>query len=261
MEDQLIITIDYETAPRADDLGELFAALARDYKDFTKGRVLVVASIEHGSIIATLTDWAVQIVPYAKDAVEFAKGAKALADFGKILKEWIDGAKTGKRKLPRPRSRKTRGQRSIEAIVNIAADNGRALRLKHTSANGETFEVEMSGPQATTLRDEMLSPQMSPQTRLVDFEDLPHAAGAKVALPDLSQAIDRLYQPGVDSSSGDIDAIIDAVVEVLRSADLIYLIPQIVADLSNRGMHAAASALEARAHNLDGKHEPPLTTM
>lgn len=256
MEDRLIITIGFETAPRADDLGELFAALARDYKDFTKGRVLAVASIELGSIIATLTDWAVQTIPYAKDAVELAKGAKALADFGKILKEWIDGAKTGKKKLPRPRGRKTPGQRSIEAIVKIAAVNGRAVRLKHTSVKGETFEVEMSGTQVAALREELLSPQ----TRVVDFNDVPHVAGAKVGLPDLRQAIDRLYQPGIDLSSGSADTIIDALVQVLQAANLSYVIPEIVADLSNRGMHAMASALEARAHKSGKKNEPPLTT-
>lgn len=256
MEDQLIITIDYETAPRADDLGELFTALARDYKDVTKGRVLVVKSIENGSIIATLTDWAIQTIPYVKDAVEFARGAKALADFGKVLKEWIDGAKTGKKKLPQRRSRKSQGQRSVQAIVRIAADEGRAVRVKHTTPKGETFEVEMSGPQAIKLTEEAFSSQ----TRVVEFNDAPRIAGAKLALPDVRQAIDRLYEPGIDLSSGGEGAIIDALIVVLQAANLSYLIPQIAADLSNRGMHALASALQDRAHNSDGKHEPPLTT-
>jgi hypothetical protein len=65
MEHQLVITIDCETAPSAADVGELFVALARDYKDITKGRSLVVARIEQGSIIAILTDWASQALPYS----------------------------------------------------------------------------------------------------------------------------------------------------------------------------------------------------
>jgi hypothetical protein len=255
MEDRLIITIDYEIAPRADDIGGLFAALARDYKDFTKGRVLVVTSIDHGSIIATVTDWAVQTIPYAKTAVEFAKGAKALADFSKVIKEWIDGVKTGNKKLPRGRGRKGQGQRSIEAIVKIAANHGRAVRVKHTTPKGETFEVEMSGPQAIALREEVLSHQ----TKVAEF-DVPRAVGTVPALPDLRRTIDRLYQPGIDLSSGGAEAIIDALVEVLQAANLTYLIPQIAADLYNRGMHTLASALQARADKLDGKHEPPLTT-
>jgi len=86
----------------------LFTALARDYKDVTEGRVLVVSSIQQGTIIATLTDWVQLALPYAKDTVEVAAGVKALADFGKLLKEWIDGAKADKPKnLPHRRGRKT----------------------------------------------------------------------------------------------------------------------------------------------------------
>jgi len=175
MDDQLIITIEYETAPRADDLGELFAALARDYKDMTKGRVLVVSSIHQGSIWATLTDWALVATPYIKDAVEFAKGAKALADFAKLLKEQITSAKSSEpKKLPPPRRRKKTGQRSLEAIVKIAAENGRAVRVKHTSAKGETLEVEMSGEAAILIREEGLSHEVRPSEHVVR-EHLPRA--------------------------------------------------------------------------------------
>jgi hypothetical protein len=257
MEDLLIITIEYEIAPRADNLGELFSALARDYKDITNGRVLVVTSIEHGSIIATLTDWAVNAIPYVKDAVELAKGAKAVADFGKILKEWIDGANTGKKKQVRRRGRKSPGQRSIKAILKVAADNGRSVWVKHTNAEGDTFEVEMSGPQAVKLREDAFADQASAVERKYVP---PEVTPARIPPPDLKQAIDRLYEPGIDLSSGSADAIIDALVDVLQAANLDYLIPQIVADLKNQGMHALAALLEARAHRSDGKHEPPLTT-
>ena len=257
MEDQLIVTIDYETAPRADDLGELFTALARDYKDMTKGRLLVVSSIEHGSIIATLTDWALQAAPFVKDAVEFAKGAKALADFGKLLKDWINGAKAGEpKKLPYRRGRKTLGQRSVEAIVKMAAENGRAVRVKHTSAKGDTLEVEMSAPQAIELREAALADQ----TKVVEVKDVPDLEEARVALPSLRHALGRLSDPHVNLSSGEAQAIIDAVFEALQAAGLTYLIPHIAADLSSRGMHTLASALLAKAHTTDGDHEPPLTT-
>jgi hypothetical protein len=256
MEDRLIITIDYENPPRADDIGELFAALARDYKDFTRGRVLVVTSIEHGSIIATLTDWALQNLPYAKTAVEIAKGAKALADFSKIVKEWIDGVKAGNKNLPQRRGRKGQGQRSIEAIVKIAANHDRAVRIKHTTPKGETFEVEMTGPQAITLRDEVLShPTKAAES------DIQRVEGVMASLPELRRSIGQLYQPGADLSSGSAEAILDALIEVLQAANLTHLIPQIAADFSNRGMHALASVLQARADKSDGQHElPPATT-
>lgn len=152
MDDQLIITIDYETAPRAGDLGKLFSALARDYKDVTEGRLLVVLSIRRGSIIATLTDLALQALPYAKDTVEIAAGVVALADFSKLLKKLIDRAKGAKPKKLLYGHRKA-PQRSVEAIIKVAAKSGRAVLVRHTSSNGDTLEVEMSAAEAVRLRN------------------------------------------------------------------------------------------------------------
>lgn len=249
MEDELVITIYYEVPPRAEDVGELFTALARDYKEMSNGRVLVIASIEQGSIIAVLKDWAIQAAPYLKDAAEFAKGAKALADFGKLLKEWVNGAKAGKpKRLPYRRGRKPPGQRSIEAIVKIAAENGHSLRVKHTNAKGEILEIEMEAAQAVQVREMALADP----SRTAKTQGAPRLKGKQLALPDLKRTIDRLYAPDVDPSSGEVRAIIKAVVEVLQAADLTHLIPEIAADLSSRGLHTLASALLAQANNTSG---------
>src|SRR5262249_42862232 len=130
---RLVIIIDCKPAPRASDLGELFTALARDYKDVTEGRVLVVTSIQRGSIIATLTDWALQAFPIVNAGVEGVLAAKALADFWDLLRAWINGANAEKPKKPLYRSgRKAPGQRSVEAVVKIAAESGRDVRVKYT---------------------------------------------------------------------------------------------------------------------------------
>jgi hypothetical protein len=254
MDDQLIITIDYETAPRADDLGELFVALARDYKDMTKGRVLVVSSIHQGSIRAILTDWALQAAPYIKDAVEFAKGAKALADFGKLLIEQIKSAKSPEpKKRGQPRRRKKTGQRSIEAIVKIAAENGRAVRVKQTSAKGETLEVEMSGETAILIREEALSDETG------HTEDIKHLPRAREA--DVHKAIKQLYSPtAAGLTVSEAQAVIEAVVDVLQGAGLDYILPQIVTDLSNKGFFTLASALAEKLNQSRGNQEPPLTS-
>jgi hypothetical protein len=255
MDDQLIITIEYETAPRTDDLGELFVALARDYKDMTKGRVLVISSIHQGSIWATLTDWALVAAPYLKDAVEFAKGAKALADFGKLLKEQITSAKSPEpKKRGQPRRRKKTGHRSLEAIVKLAADNGRAVRVKHTSAKGETLEVEMSGETAILIREEALSAAAEPRE---DISERPPRAQA--ASPDVNKAFGQLYSPtAAGLSVSEAQAVIDVVVDVLQGAGLGYILPQIAADLSNKGFLTLASALAAKLNQSRGEQEPPL---
>jgi hypothetical protein len=120
MADELIVALDFETPPRADDFGALFAALARDYRDMTKGRVLVVTSVESGSTIATLTDLALAAVPYAKNVLDALVAANSLADFAKHLKELFGYAKSnrGKRRVYR-KERKSPGQRSVEAILRL----------------------------------------------------------------------------------------------------------------------------------------------
>ena len=258
MDDQLIVTIDYEIAPRADDLGELFAALARDYRDMTKGRVLVVSNIREGSIIATLTDWAIQAAPYVKDAVEIAKGGKALADFGKLLKDMITSAKSAEtKKLSPPRKRKKKpGQRSIDAIVKTAAQNGRAVRVKHTRANGETFEVEMSGQAASAIRERELSEVSAPVQDRVHERPTPEA----LASPDVNRAIGQLYSPtAADLSMTEAQAVIDVVFSVLQAAGMGHILPQIVTDLRGRGLFTLVSALAAKLNSSHRDQEPPLT--
>ena len=149
MADELIVTLSFETPPRADDLGELLTALARDYRDMTKGRVLVATRLEFGSTIIWLKDLAQHALPYVKDALEVAKGVKAIADFARLLNDWLNRAKSGKaKKQLYHRGRKPPALRSIEAIIKIAASAGGTIRIKHIGANGETFEVEMTSTQA-----------------------------------------------------------------------------------------------------------------
>lgn len=263
MDDQLIFTIEYETPPIAEEVGTLFIAIARDYRDFTSGRHLAVVSIEQGSIIATFRDWALITLPYAKDAVEVAKGAKALADFGKLLKEGIEALREGKpKKLPSRRGRKTKAERSIDAALKIAAVNGRAVRVKHVSKNGETFEVELSAPkaieiQAKIVEDHALNDVATIERIATDQRPLPKAVEAVEAV----EAVGRLYAPSSASlSASEAQTIIDVVVGVLQGAGLSYVLPQIAADLSSKGLFALASALEHRLRPSGPDIEPPVTS-
>jgi hypothetical protein len=241
MSNELIVTLDFETPPPADELGELFSALARDYRDLTKGRVLAVASLEEGSIIATLKDYALLALPHVKDAVEVAKGIKAVADLAAVLKDWIDRAKSGKaKKQLYRRGRKTPGQRSVEAIVKIAANSGCAVRVKHTTAK-ETIEVEMTPSQAIKAREEALVEQVATEVAPLRVEE------ARSVLPDVQRALGRLYDPSfAELSSSEGQVVIDVLVTVLRAAKLGHLADQIAADLAKRGMETLAALLRAK---------------
>jgi hypothetical protein len=145
MANELILTLKFETPPPADELGEVFAALGRDYRDSTKGRVLVVTSVRDGSIIATLTDLALTMGPYVAGGVATVAAVNSLTTFAKNLKEWFAKAKSdqGKKRLYR-KGKKASGQRSVEAIIKTAATTGSYVHVKHTSANGETLEAELT---------------------------------------------------------------------------------------------------------------------
>lgn len=256
MENQLIVVINYDRPPRAEDIGELFSALAKDYKTVSRGRVLVVASIDHGSIIATLTDWAFQALPYIQASVETAKGAKALADFGKLLKDSITAVKAPNavKSLP-PTSGRRSVHRTMKAIAKTAAENHCDIRIKHTEASGETFEVEMTARQAVEAQQVLEVPKAVQE----------HAAIARHTqipqLPVVSEAIGRLYAPGAQAySATEAQTIADALFEVLEAAGLIEIVSRLIADLRQKGSNALAEALQARLNDRKGRHEPPLTT-
>jgi hypothetical protein len=256
MENQLIVVIDYETPLRADDLGALFSALAKDYKTVSRGRILVVASIDHGSIVATLVDWAFQALPYVKASVETAKGAKALADFAKLLKDSITVVKSPDSVKSLPLSSGKRSvHRTMKAMAKTAAENHCDIRIKHTEADGETLEVEITARQAVEVQQVLDAPRGIQE----------HAAIAgplrTPQLPAVSEAIGRLYDPGAQAySATEAQTIADSLFDVLDGAGLIEIIHQLIRDLRQKGSHTLAEALEAKLNHRRGKLGPSWTT-
>jgi hypothetical protein len=85
---------------------------------------------------------------------------------------------------------------------------------------------------------------------------LPRVQGT---LPDVTKAIEQLYSPTAAALSvSEAQAVIDVVVEVLQGAGLGYILPQIAADLSNKGFFTLAPALAAKLNQSRGEQEPPL---
>jgi hypothetical protein len=82
----------------------------------------------------------------------------------------------------------------------------------------------------------------------------------RVVLPAAREAIGRLYAPdAAEHSTTEAQTIVDSLFEVLQAGGLTHLIPQLATDLSQKGLFVLAAALEAKMHDQDGKHEPPLT--
>ena len=257
MADELIVTLNFEIPPHADELGELLAALGRDYRDMTKGRVLVATRLESGSTIIWLKDLALDALPYIKNAVEVVKGAKAIADFAKLLSSWFNRVKSGeaKKRLYR-RGRKPPALRSIEAMLKITASTGGSISIRHTDSKGATLEVKMTSAQAIRAREDALIEQRSHE----ETEASKRIHTPEKISPAIQGAIGRLLGPDAARLSFDeAQSISESLISILEGASLGHLIDQIATDFENRGLLSLASAL--RSHEqARGNKEPPLSS-
>ncbi|MEZ2142258.1 hypothetical protein AAE026_08120 [Bradyrhizobium sp. DN5] len=185
-----------------------------------------------------------------------AKGAKALADFAKLLKDSITAVKSPNqaKSLP-PIAGKRSVHRTMRAMAKTAAENHCDIRLKHTEADGETLEVEITARQAVEVQ-QVLDPPRAVQEHAALAGPLPAAQ-----LPAVSEAIGRLYGPGAQAySASEAQTIADSLFDVLESAGLIEIIPQLITDLRLKGSFTLAEALETKLNERRGKHGPSLTT-
>lgn len=250
------LTFDFETPLSAEALGEVVAALGRDYREFSDGRELVVTRIETGSIVLTLTDAALTTLQYAS-AVAVAglatiQAINSLSTFADNLKKWFGRAKTdeGKRKLSR-RSKKTPGQRSVEAITKVAAASGSAVTVRHIKPDGEILEASLTPAEAIAAqpdeREKNTKVVNIPQQRLLEA-------------PAVREAMKRLEDAGRKNlSPTQVDAIVGVVVAVLNAAYVGHLLPEIASELDARGLGAVADAIREHIRPR-GATEPPVTT-
>jgi hypothetical protein len=249
MSDALIFKLDYEVPPPADELGELFATLSRDYRTMTKGRELVVIRLDTGSIIGQFIDWACSAGPYVKDAIEVAKGTKALHDFAKLLRDVVSKVKGKKASASR---RKPTGQKTIEAGMKLAAKSKGTFQFKYTTPEGEVIEAKMT--HAEVIEATPLPPPMT----AIRSEVQPAIEGAVIHQSVVDQAIGRLYDRSGSVSQSEKDSIIETLVSILTNAGLGHLIEIIASDLSQKGMHSLAADLEQKSRG-GRSQEPPIT--
>jgi hypothetical protein len=165
---EIILTFDYAQTPAAEDLADVFAALARDYRETSGSGTLVVTRIQSGSITVMVTDAVLAALPRVKTAALSALAAMAAVNtvdkFAENLGKWFGLAKThdGKKRLYK-KGKKQSGQRSVEAIINTAAKTRSRVKVKHTKANGETLEAEITPIEAVTIKEATASPEAGPK--------------------------------------------------------------------------------------------------
>jgi hypothetical protein len=243
MADELILTLDYERAPSAEDLGGLFSALARDYREMTKGRTLVVVRVDAGSIVVTLTDAAIAAAHYAVPAavggLAVVTTVNALAEFAENLAKWLVYAKgdKDKKRLYR-KGKKSPGQRSVEAIIKTAADARSHVHVMYKSGKGETLEVELTPAEAISARQQLV---VREETKKVRDESTDATIPAP---PELQGAIEHFRQIGaLNLSPTEVHALVAAIVAVLQAAGAGHLLPKIALALEMRGLYNIAEAV------------------
>lgn len=151
---ELVLVVDNGRPLAAADLGELFSTMARDYRQLTRGRTLVVIRLETGSLYAYLQDAFNQVAPYTKDALEIAKATKGIKEFARTLTEIFGRAKEHPDTLGQLKSWRHASARSIVAILKIAAESQSEIELREKTADSEITILKVTPIEAIRIREE-----------------------------------------------------------------------------------------------------------
>lgn len=258
MAHEIILTFDFEFAPTAEDLGEVFLALSRDYRDASNGGTLVVTRVESGSIIVTLTDAALTAAPYAAvivgGTISTMAAINTIDKFAENLKKWFGRAKTGegKKRLYR-KGKKSPGQRSVEAIINTAAKTRSRARVKYSKANGETLEAEVSPAEAIEIRN-VAEPDAAQPKKVTVERPL-------TVRPEVESAVEQFRKAGSENlSQSQIEAVVDIIVAALQSSSAEHALPKIASQLEMHGLFEFAGAVRRHIRGSGGTLLPPITT-
>jgi hypothetical protein len=205
-----------------------------------------------------VTDAILASLPHAQTAavatIAVIAAINTVDKFAENLRTWFGRAKTdeGKKRLYK-KGKKQSGQRSVEAIINTAAKTRSRAKVKHTKANGETLEAEITPSEAVTIKEATASPEPGPKLVATDNPR------ALIARPDVEFAVERLRQAGSENlSQSQIEAIVEIIVSTLRSSGASHTLPEIASQLEMHGLGNFAHAI--RRHISGGTLEPLQTT-
>lgn len=232
---KIVLVIENRQPVPALALSELLAALARDYRKQNRARTLVVARVEDGSIWITLLDMAQAALPYAKGAVEAAKGSKAIIDFGKSLVGLLKAKKSHQASAEQLKSKAP--ERSIEKLVKLAVDANCNVRLRQVEADGSCLEVEVTRSEAVAIQESEHDAKEARTLRhsiITHERDLDEKRAAEIA-----DEFERL-QISEETSVNDALQIILGIIK--RSGD-VELLRSLAVELEGRGYKKLAATI------------------
>jgi hypothetical protein len=224
----------------ADDLGQLFVSLARDYRRLTR-RKLVVASVEVGSLSAILMDSAIAVGPYLANAAEVAKAVNGIFSLTRALKTLFDQTRN-------PRAKTVASKSPVRASLNQflkVVERSRGEGQFEYSSKTEKIKVHVTSGEAIDIR------QRAKAERSQDVTDSP-------TLPPMDDAHEIVARLSSISES-EVDALIPVLVSTMRSAGLEYYLDTIASALEAKGHYRIAEAIRAERGKHGRRVLPPIT--
>lgn len=249
--DTLVLVFDQGRPVEAEELGQLFSSLARDYRQFTGGRTLVIERLETGSLIAYLRDAVEAVRPYLSGMEEWAKAGKALLDFATALTGLLTRAKKdpeGARLFGK--GKKRIGTRSVEALLQIATDSGSEVTLRHFTSGGDKLEIHVTPMEALKVREAAEAKRLTKETN--SPAPLTAPGQRSLVLPDFSStsfATALAQFPGSDDdlASPDLRLVITSMIRLLRKHKLDFMVEGVASDLDSQGRHNLAFIVREEA--------------
>jgi hypothetical protein len=260
---ELVLIFDNARPLAAADLGDLFSAMARDYRLATRGRTLVVARLETGSLYAYVRDALHEFAPYSQYALETVKAFKGIKEFAQTLTGLFGRVKEHPGTLGELKRRRRVGAKSIEAIVKIAAVSHSVVELRHETSDGEIIDLKVTPVEAIHIREHSAQPSSLPFPPTPTLIPLTGGnAGPPTSLPiipdlfqpsDYADSLVRLYDrrdaKGGSATESDIRALVAVLANSLISVGHGSLISVIASDLEGRGYSNLAQILRAEAQS------------
>jgi hypothetical protein len=234
---ELLLRLDNARSIRAADLGELFAALAKDYRQISGGRELIVYRLVEGSL------WAI-----FRDAAGLATGANSIITFGKTIVDMLNSLRGDRQQLSS--GKPTAGLRTIETLLKTATQSGSRVELRYRNSRfrGEEASFTIEPPEAPRLRAKILEVK-----RLQRSKKSARFEGGNVEVTShLGSELVRLARSGSDIH------LLNTIATVLVSKGAGYLVEEIATQLESEGHLEAARVLRSATRDISGPTHRPL---
>lgn len=246
----LVIELDNSRPISLRQLGQLYTDLARDYRQFSGGRELLIDRILHGSIIT-----------YLIEAVAVIGGANTIITFGKSIAGWLsNSSKVATVHDPI----ESEVLRSAERLADLATKTKSRIRLKcQSNSGGLELLVDMSPTDAKVAKKKIAAAKKlkaSGKTVVTELS-LDHRTLRQLSPNSLGPALSKFASlQSANPHSPEYSMIIEAIVQILIENHMNDILLQIADDLDGKNASATADLIRDAVRKASKNGEPPLLT-